>query len=109
MLGSHTKKKYYSISEVAAHFNVNKSLLRYWEKEFNEIKPMIKSSGIRKYTNENIEIISVIYSLLKKDGLTIQGAKKRLKSKDVSKEENLSILKKLNKIKEELKTLKNSL
>ncbi|MFL2625548.1 MAG: MerR family transcriptional regulator [Candidatus Marisimplicoccus sp.] len=109
MLGSLPEKKYYSISEVAAHFNVNKSLLRYWEKEFNEIKPMIKSSGIRKYTNENIEIISVIYSLLKKDGLTIQGAKKRLKSKDVSKEENLSILKKLNKIKEELKTLKNSL
>ena len=98
MLGSLPEKKYYSISEVAAHFNVNKSLLRYWEKEFNEIKPMIKSSGIRKYTNENIEIISVIYSLLKKDGLTIQGAKKRLKSKDVSKEENLSILKKLNKI-----------
>ncbi|CAI8384193.1 MAG: MerR family transcriptional regulator [Flavobacteriales bacterium] len=109
MLGSLPEKKYYSISEVAAHFNVNKSLLRYWEKEFNEIKPMIKSSGIRKYTNENIEIISVIYSLLKKDGLTIQGAKKRLKSKDVSKEENLSILKKLNKIKEELKTLKKSL
>ena len=89
MLGSLPEKKYYSISEVAAHFNVNKSLLRYWEKEFNEIKPMIKSSGIRKYTNENIEIISVIYSLLKKDGLTIQGAKKRLKSKDVSKEEEL--------------------
>tara|TARA_X000000368_G_scaffold416704_1_gene411270 strand:- start:1365 stop:1694 length:330 start_codon:yes stop_codon:yes gene_type:complete len=109
MLGSLPEKKYYSISEVAAHLNVNKSLLRYWEKEFNEIKPMIKSSGIRKYTSENIEIISVIYSLLKKDGLTIQGAKKRLKSKDVSKEENLSILKKLNKIKEELKTLKNSL
>lgn len=109
MLGSLPEKKYYSISEVAAHLNVNKSLLRYWEKEFNEIKPMIKSSGIRKYTSENIEIISVIYSLLKKDGLTIQGAKKRLKSKDVSKEENLSILKKLNKIKEELKTLKNNL
>ena len=109
MLGSLPEKKYYSISEVAAHLNVNKSLLRYWEKEFNEIKPMIKSSGIRKYTSENIEIISVIYSLLKKDGLTIQGAKKRLKSKDVSKEENLSILKKLNKIKEELKTLKKSL
>ena len=77
MLGSLPEKKYYSISEVAAHFNVNKSLLRYWEKEFNEIKPMIKSSGIRKYTNEYIEIISVIYSLLIKDGLTIQGAKNK--------------------------------
>ena len=74
------EKKYYSISEVATHFNVNTSLLRFWEKEFKEINPMIKSSGIRKYTKENIESISIIYTLLKKDGLTIQGAKKKLKS-----------------------------
>ena len=103
------EKKYYSISEVATHFNVNTSLLRFWEKEFKEINPMIKSSGIRKYTKENIESISIIYTLLKKDGLTIQGAKKKLKSKDVSEEENLVILKKLNKIKEELKYLKKTL
>lgn len=67
---------------------------------------MIKSSGIRKYTKENIESIRLIYTLLKKDGLTIQGAKKKLKSKDLSEDENLAILKKLNKIKEELKSLK---
>ena len=103
------EKKYYSISEVATHFNVNTSLLRFWEKEFKEINHMIKSSGVRKYTKENIESISIIYTLLKKDGLTIQGAKKKLKSKDVSGEENLVILKKLNKIKEELKSLKKTL
>ena len=104
-----SERKYYSISEVATHFNVNTSLLRYWEKEFDEIKPLIKSSGIRKYTKENIDNISIIYSMLKKDGLTIQGAKKKLKSKDVSTSENLMILKKLDKIKEELRLLKNNL
>ena len=109
MFGDLTEKKYYSISEVATHFNVNTSLLRYWEKEFDQINPLIKSSGIRKYTKENIDNISIIYSMLKKEGLTIQGAKKKLKSKDVSTSENLMILKKLDKIKEELRTLKNNL
>ena len=109
MFSNLPEKKYYSISEVATHFNVNTSLLRFWEKEFKEINPMIKSSGIRKYTKENIESIRLIYTLLKKDGLTIQGARKKLKSKDLSEDENLAILKKLNKIKEELKSLKKTL
>ena len=83
--------------------------LRFWEKEFKEINPMIKSSGIRKYTKENIESIRLIYTLLKIDGLTIPGAKKKLKSKDISGDENLAIIKKLNKIKEELKSIKKTL
>ena len=109
MFGNLPEKKYYSISEVAIHFNVNTSLLRYWEKEFDQINPLIKSSGIRKFTKENINTISLIYTMLKKEGLTIQGAKKKLKSKDISEKENLIILKKLNKIKEDLKSLKNNL
>ena len=109
MLGDLTERKYYSIGEVANYFNVNTSLLRYWEKEFDQINPLIKSSGIRKYTKENIDNISLIYSMLKKEGLTIQGAKKKLKSKDMSTSENVIILKKLNKIKEELKSFKNNL
>ena len=109
MFGDLPEKKYYSISEVATHFKVNTSLLRYWEKEFDQINPSIKSSGIRKYTKEDIQDISIIYSMLKKEGLTIQGAKKKLKLKDVSTSENLMILKKLDKIKEELRSLKNNL
>ena len=109
MFGNLPEKKYYSISEVATHFNVNTSLLRYWEKEFDQINPLIKSSGIRKFTKENINTISLIYTMLKKDGLTIQGAKKKLKSNDISEVENLIILKKLNKIREDLKSLKNNL
>ena len=109
MFGNLPEKKYYSISEVASHFNVNTSLLRFWEKEFKQINPSIKPSGIRKYTKENIETISIIYTMLKNDGLTIQGAKKRLNSKDISESENLLILKKLNKIKDELKEIKKNL
>ena len=109
MFGNLPEKKYYSISEVATHSTVNTSLLRYWEKEFNQINSLIKSSGIRKFTKENINTISLIYTMLKKDGLTIQGAKKKLKSKDISEKENLIILNKINKIKEDLKSLKNNL
>ena len=109
MFGHLPEKKYYSISEVASYFNVKTSLLRFWEKEFKQIKPSIKSSGITKYTKENIETISIIYTMLKKDGLTIQGANKRLLSKDISISENLLILKKLNKIKDELREIKKNL
>ena len=102
-------KKYFSISEVSKLFNVNNSLLRFWEKEFDLLKPKVKPSGVRIFTKEDIEKISSIYRLLKEEGLTIQGAKKKLKSKDISEEENIAILKKLNKIKEELKSLKKTL
>ena len=108
---------YKTIGEVAELLNLknekngklNTYILRFWEKEFKQIKPLIKPSGIRKYTKENIETISIIYSMLKKDGLTIQGAKKRLNSKNISESENLLILKKLNKIKDELKEIKKNL
>jgi len=109
MFGNLPEKKYYSISEVAAHFGVNSSLLRYWGKEFSQIRPLIKSTGIRKYKKEDIEVISIIYSMLKKDGLTIQGAKKKLKLRDVSKSENILIKNKLEKIKDELKSLKKNI
>tara|TARA_B100001057_G_scaffold143545_1_gene143289 strand:+ start:40750 stop:41079 length:330 start_codon:yes stop_codon:yes gene_type:complete len=109
MFGKLPDKKYYSISEVATYFNVNSSLLRYWEKEFNQITPSVKPTGIRKYTKDNIEVISIIYNLLKKDGLTIQGARKKLRSKNISEDENVSILKKLNKVRDELKDLKKNL
>ena len=102
-------KKYFSISEVSKLFNVNNSLLRFWEKEFDLLKPKVKPSGVRKFTNEDIEKISSIYRLLKEEGLTIQGAKKRLKSKNKESSDNSSIIKKLEKIKFELKNLKSNI
>ena len=103
------EKKYFSISAVSKLFNVNNSLLRFWEKEFDLISPKVKASGIRKFTKDDIENISIIYTLLKEEGLTIQGAKKRLKSKNKLNSDNSFIIKKLEKIKFELKNLKSNI
>ena len=72
------EKRYYSIGEVANAFGVNTSLLRFWEKEFDQIKPKKKQSGIRKYTQEDVKSIQLVYHLVKEKGLTIDGAKKQL-------------------------------
>ncbi|MGI9540753.1 MAG: MerR family transcriptional regulator [Flavobacteriaceae bacterium] len=102
------EKRYYSIGEVANAFNVNPSLLRFWEKEFVEIQPKKKQNGTRKYTPENVLTIQFIYHLVKEKGLTLQGAKKqlRLKSKVNPK---IEILAKLEIIKSALEQLKQKL
>lgn len=102
------EKLYYSIGEVSKAFNVNPSLLRFWEKEFDEIKPKKKESGTRKYTPENIKILKLIYHLVKEKGLTISGAKKQLKVKD-SEDIKISLLSKLERIKVDLNFLKSKL
>lgn len=58
-------KLYYSISEVAKMFDVNESLLRFWEKEFPIIKPKKNAKGSRQYRKEDIENIRLIYHLVK--------------------------------------------
>jgi DNA-binding transcriptional MerR regulator len=72
-------KPYYSISETAQMFKVNTSLLRYWEKEFTQIKPYKNKKGDRYFTPKDIEIIQIIYNLTKIQGYTLQGAKDELK------------------------------
>ena len=78
------EKRYYSIGEVAKAFNVQPSLLRFWEKEFKEIQPKKKNSGTRKYTSENILKIQCIYHLVKEKGMTLEGAKKQLQNQSKS-------------------------
>ena len=82
------EKRYYSIGEVAKAFQVKPSLLRFWEKESEQIKPKKKQSGTRKYTQENIKKIQYIHHLVKEKGMTLDGAKKQLllKPKDDKKE-----------------------
>ena len=69
------EKRYYTIGEVAKAFEVNTSLLRYWEKQFKEIQPKKKTSGVRKYTPQDVQNIKLIYHLLKEKGMTIEGTK----------------------------------
>ena len=102
------KKLYYSIVEVAKAFKVKTSLLRFWENEFDSIKPKKKQTGTRKYTQKDIESIQLIYHLVKEKGMTLAGAKSRLKEKKgMIYEKNLIV--KLEKIKSELKLILDQL
>ena len=87
------EKRYYTIGEVAKTFQVNTSLLRFWEKEFKEIQPKKKSSGVRKYTPQDIQNIKLIFHLLKEKGMTIEGAKNHLKNSKSSEENKMDVLK----------------
>ena len=109
MFGNLSEKKYYSISEVATYFDVNTSLLRFWEKEFKEIQPKKKQSGARKYTPEDLIIIEKIYFLLKQKGLTIEGARKQLKIKSSVSGNHQIIIQKLEIIKANLEFIKEKL
>lgn len=82
-------KLYYSIGEVADIFGVNASLIRFWEKEFDVIKPKKNAKGDRKFTPKDIEIIHRIHGLVKIKGYTLEGAKKNLKSRNKSTEESI--------------------
>ncbi len=74
-----SRKLYLSIKEVAQLIGVNESTLRFWEKEFDDISPRRTKKGTRYYREEDIEQIRLIYHLLKERGMTLSGARKKLK------------------------------
>lgn len=102
-------KLYYSIGEVAQHFNVNTSLIRFWEKEFDIIKPFRNKKGTRYFTAEDIDNFHLIYHLVKERGFTLQGAKDKLKQNKEEVIQNHELVKSLQKIKNFLIQLKENL
>ena len=100
---------YYSISEVARMFDVNESLLRYWEKEFPIISPKKAGGNIRQYRKEDIENIRLVYHLVKEKGMTLQGAKQRLKVNKEKTAQTAEVVSRLKEIREELVKLRKSL
>ncbi|MCK0200378.1 MerR family transcriptional regulator [Ornithobacterium rhinotracheale] len=102
------EKLYYKISEVAEAFGVNASLLRFWEKEFDILKPKKNRKGNRYFTPEDIQNLKIIYHLVKEKGYTLEGAKIALQNKEKV-EEDTSIIFRLEKIKAELLAFKNYL
>lgn len=103
------EKLYYSIGEVAQKFDVNVSLLRYWEKEFDILKPKKNKKGNRLFTRIDVENIEVIYHLVKERGFTLEGAKKKLSENKSDTVENMEIVNRLKKIKEFLLNLSSEL
>ena len=83
-----TEKKYFSITEVSQICNIKSHTLRFWEKEFEELKPLTRKGNRRYYQKEDIELIKRIQSLLYDSGMTISGAKKNLNFRNNSQNEN---------------------
>lgn len=103
------EKLYYSIGEVASMFDVNTSLIRYWEKEFDIIKPKKNKKGNRLFTAADVENLRIIYHLVKERGYTLQGAKDKLKDNKDDVSDNVELIARLENIKAFLIELKNSL
>ena len=104
-----SQKLYYSIGEVAEMFQVNTSHIRYWEKEFDIIKPQKNRKGNRYFTLEDIENLKIIYHLVKERGYTLEGARKVLKEDRPQAEKNMKVIESLGKIKSFLIEIKDQL
>lgn len=103
------EKRYYSIGEVAKAFDVNTSLIRFWEKEFDVLKPKKNAKGNRKFTPEDVKNLKLIYHLVKERGFTLDGAKIHLKEEKKKTLDNFEIIAKLESVKNQLIKLKEQL
>ncbi|MBR9922516.1 MAG: MerR family transcriptional regulator [Bacteroidetes bacterium] len=102
-------KRYYTIGEVADMFDVSKSLIRYWETEFDLLKPHKNSKGERRFTPANIEQFQAIYHLVKERGFTLSGAKQELKEQRDRAKKQEEILKTLKRVRGLLKDIHTQL
>ena len=103
------EKRYYKIGEVAQAFQVNTSLIRFWEKEFEIIKPKKNAKGNRLFTPIDIANFKLIFNLVKERGFTLEGAKQKLKKNAKKTISNHQIISKLESVKAELIKIKNQL
>jgi DNA-binding transcriptional MerR regulator len=103
------EKRYYKIGEVAKAFNVNTSHIRFWEKEFDILKPKKNKKGNRLFTQVDVKNLQIIYHLVKEKGFTLEGAKAKMKEKPKVIKDNFEIIARLENIKSELIKIKNNL
>ena len=109
MAGEESLKLYYSIGEVAEMFGVNTSLIRFWEKEFDVIKPHKNKKGNRQFTKADVDNFHLIYHLVKEKGMTLKGDQQQLKNQKEETELHFEVIKRLKKIKDELLSIKSQL
>ena len=103
------EKLFYSIGEVAEMFDVNTSLIRFWEKNFDIIKPHKNKKGNRFFTKEDIENLKLIHHLVKNQRLTLEGARKKLSENRQDTIHNYEVVDSLMKIKEMLLEIREEL
>lgn len=103
------EKIFYSIGEVAEMLTVNQSLIRFWEKEFDILKPQKNKKGNRLFTQADIENLRLIFHLVKERGMTLKGARLKLQNQKQEIADSFQIVKKLQSIKENLLSIKSEL
>jgi len=103
------EKVYYTIGEVAEMFDVNTSLIRFWEKEFDIIKPKKNKKGNRLFTKQDIDNLHIIYHLVKERGMTLKGAQKKMKDNKDDTVNNFEVVKTLKSIREVLLEIRENL
>lgn len=106
---SKIEKLYYSISEVAELFGVNTSLIRFWENEFDSINPKKNNKGNRMFTKEDIEDVRLVYYLVKERGMTLKGAKQKIKENKSDTMQEHELVSRLKEIKRMLLEIKEEL
>jgi DNA-binding transcriptional MerR regulator len=99
-------KRYYSIGEVAKLFGVSKSLIRFWEGEFDHLRPAKNSKGDRRFTPQNLEQFRLIYELVKERGFTIEGAKQEIKRHQEWEKEKKAVIERLERVRKGLEGLR---
>jgi DNA-binding transcriptional MerR regulator len=104
-----TDKRYFNIGEIAKAFDVNASLIRFWDKEFDILKPKKNAKGNRQFTPEDVKNLKLIYHLVKERGFTLDGAKTHLKEGQKKSLDKYEIINKLEEIKATLVSLKNEM
>lgn len=103
------EKLYYSIGEVAEMFHVNTSLIRFWEKEFDIIKPKKNKKGNRLFTQQDIDHFHIIYHLVKERGMTLKGAQKMIRDNKQEAQQTFEVIKSLQQIRGLLMEVKDNL
>jgi len=103
------EKKYYTIGEVADQFGVATSLIRFWESEFDIIKPKKNRKGNRQFTKEDIESVRMIFHLVKEKGFTLQGAKDMLRNDAVDVKDKMELIDALKRVRQFLVEIREQL
>ena len=103
------EKRYYKIGEVAKAFGVNTSLIRFWENEFDVLKPKKNKKGNRLFTSTDLQNLKIIYSHVKEKGYTLDGARKKMKQNPKGIMDKHEMITNLENIKQELIKIKNQL
>jgi DNA-binding transcriptional MerR regulator len=104
-----SEKLYYTIGEVAEMFAVNASLIRFWEKEFDAIRPTKNKKGNRLFTATDIKTFKTIHNLVKERGFTLEGARLHMREKKKMPDDNAAVIEKLKTIRQAMVELKSKL